>query len=133
MEAERSFYETRRAEYEFKLGNISEAYRLIDDAAHKTPGIFSVHVLRAEIYLDHGNKTVAFDEIKKMRAIVYRVSGSERFSNLRSLLEVEASYYAAKADYDTAKDIYRRKGVFTEKEAEDAIKQIEYDQAYRGR
>ena len=126
-----SFYEIRRAEYECKMGKMLEACRLIDEAHRKTLGIFDVHGLRAVIYLERGIKTVAFDVIKTMRGIVYQASGRDRLSHLRSLLEVEAAYNAAIGDYDTAKDFYRNDQVFTDKEADDAIKRLEYEQAYR--
>src|SRR5262249_25379838 len=51
----RSFYATRRAEYELRNENTSIACSLIDEAVRKTPGLFNVHALRAEIYLEHGN------------------------------------------------------------------------------
>jgi tetratricopeptide (TPR) repeat protein len=127
----RSFYTTRRAEYEFRLGHIDEACKLIDEAAQKTPGIFSVRALRATIYLERGNRTIAHDEILLMRNMVYRRDSYERLSNLRPLLQIEASYYAATGDYDQAKEIYRNTGVFTKLEADAAIKQFEIEQAYK--
>lgn len=129
-EGGRSFYETRRAEYEASIDNISEACKLIDDAVRKTPGIFHIHALRSEVYLERGNKSVALEEIKNMRRIVYSKAGGERLSNLRSLLEAEASYYCAQRNYDSAKTIYRKKGVFTESETLEAIKRIETEQAF---
>jgi Flp pilus assembly protein TadD len=125
----RSFYTTRRAEYEYKAGNLNQACKLVDEAAEKTPHIFNVHALRAEIYLNRGNKTVAFDEIGIMKNIVYR--GSERRSNLRSLLESEALYYIATGEYAEAKRIYGTAGVFTKEETETAVKALEVDRAFR--
>jgi hypothetical protein len=129
----RSFYTTRRAEYEFKHGNILEACRLIDSAASKTPGIFDIHALRAKIYLERGIKTVVSDELEKMRRVVYRDSAGERRANLRPLLEIEASYLAANGDYEAAKKIYGRREVFTEEEAQAEIRNIDYEQALRRR
>jgi hypothetical protein len=97
----------------------------------KTPGIFNVHELRAKIYLDRGNRTVAHEEIFQMRSMVYRHSSYERLTNLRPLLEVEASYYAATGDYQKAKEIYGAAGVFTKPETDAAIRRIEIEQAYR--
>lgn len=129
----RSFYTTRRAEYELRHGNILEACRLIDAAASKTPGIFDVHALRANIYLERGIKTVVSDEIEKMRRVVYRESAGERRTNLRPLLEIEASYLAATGAYEAAKEIYKRRTVFTEDEANAEIRKIDYEQAMRKR
>jgi tetratricopeptide (TPR) repeat protein len=127
----RSFYTTRRAEYELKHGRIDEACHFIDAAALKTPGIFAVHALRAKIYLERGLKTVAKDEIEKIRRVVYRNQPGDRRSNLRALLEIEASYLAATGDYNAAKEIYGRRTVFTEEEAQVAIRTIDYEQAMR--
>ena len=124
----KSFYTTRRAEYELKNGHIREASRLIDDAVSKTPGIFAVHALRSQIYLEQGLKSIVSDEIQIMRTVVYRNKGGERRTNLRLLLEIESSYFAAIADYKNAKHIYGSRSVFTEKEAEEKIKALEYEQ-----
>jgi tetratricopeptide (TPR) repeat protein len=126
---DRSFYATRRAEYEYTHGNPSEAGRLIDEAADKTPDIFAVHALRAKIYLDRGIKSIAWEELEKMRRVVYRTAGGERRSNLRPLLEIEALYATSTGDYENAKSFFRTKGVFTDDEAQQAIKGIEYEQA----
>jgi len=130
----RSFYTTRRAEYELRHGRVDEACRLIDAAASKTPGIFDIHALRAEIYLDRGVKSVASDEIEKMKRVVYRDSpAGERRTNLRRLLEIEATYLATSGNYEAAKKIYGNRGVFTEKEAQAEIKNIDYEQAMKKR
>ena len=126
---DRSFYAARRAEDEFRHGSLAEASRLIDDASQKTPGIFSVLALRAKIYLDRGIKSVVWEEIEKMRNMVYRVVGGERRSNLRPLLEIEATYALSNGDYESAKNIYRTKGVFTDEEAQREIKDVEFQQA----
>jgi tetratricopeptide (TPR) repeat protein len=127
----RSFYTTRRAEYELKFGNVDDACKLIDGAVAKTPGIFNVHALRAQIYLDRGNKTIALDEVRVMRSMVFKDNSSDQLTNLRPLLEVEASYYAAVGDYEKAKEAYKRPEVFTSAEREAAIKRIEVEQAYK--
>jgi hypothetical protein len=100
-------------------------------AALKTPEIFNVHALRAEIYLERGNETIAHEEIRKMSEMVYRNASFDRLTNLRPLLEWEASYHAATGDYEKAKERYRNKGVFTDAEATAAIRRLEIEQAYR--
>lgn len=132
-ESGRSFYTTRRAEYELKQGNIPEASRMIDAAAEQTPGIFDVHALRARIYLERGIKSIAMEEIEKMRRVVYRESAGERRTNLRPLREIESSYFASTGDFQAAKKIYDDRNVFTEKEAQDAVRAIDYEQAIRQR
>jgi tetratricopeptide (TPR) repeat protein len=127
----RSFYATRRAQFEFRHGSITEACRLIDTAAQRTPAIFDVHLLRAQIYLERGIKAVVSDEIEKMRRVVYRESVGERRSNIRSFLEIEASYLAATGDFSGAKKIYENRSVFSQEEAQREIRIIEYEQAMR--
>src|SRR5262249_55091168 len=82
-EDERSFYTTRRAEYELRRGNLDTACKLIDEAVAQSPRIFNIHALRAEIYLERRNSSVALDELKKLHSIVYRDQTGERFTNLR--------------------------------------------------
>jgi tetratricopeptide (TPR) repeat protein len=129
----RSFYATRRAEYELRWGSVDAACKLIDEAVRQSPGIFNVHALRAEIYLERGNNATAWEEIRKMHDIVYRNSSGERLTNLRPYLVLEASYKAATGDFNGAKEIYRNKDVFTEQEGSAAVRQIEIEQAYRRR
>ena len=129
----RSFYTTRRAEYELKRGSVDVACKLIDEAVKQSPGIFNVHALRAEIYLERGNNTTTLEELKKLHAIVHRNTSGERFTNLRPYLVLEASYNAATGNFDGAKDIYRNRDVFTEEEALEAVRQLEIERAYRQR
>ena len=77
-----SFYKTRRAEYEWRTGNLSEACRIADEAIAKTPNLFSPHALRAQIYLDRGNRTVALDELKTMERMIGRPRTAEKRSEL---------------------------------------------------
>ena len=132
QEEGRSFYETRRAEYKLKYGSAREARALIDGAAAKTPGIFAIHALRAEIYLDAGIMSVVNEEIDRMRDLVYRVSRGERHTNLRQFLELQSSYFTAVGDYSKAKAIYERDAVFTKEEASENIRRIDHEQAIRG-
>jgi tetratricopeptide (TPR) repeat protein len=128
-EGGRSFYATRRAEYEWRARRFPEACRLIDEAAKRTPGLFNVHALRAEIYLDRGNKIIAWDEIKRMEDLVYRNLESERHTNLRTLLEIEASYYASNGEFDKAKEKYQMSGIFSEEEQQKANRNFDHQRA----
>ena len=65
--------------------------------------------------------------------ISYRNSSSERLTNLRQYLVLEASYKAATGDFNGAKEIYRNINVFTEQEGSAAVRQIEIEQAHRRR
>jgi Tfp pilus assembly protein PilF len=115
------------------MGSVDVACKLIDEAVKQSPGIFNVHALRAEIYLERGNNTTALEEIRRLHNIVYRNPSGERLTNLRPYLVLEASYKAATGDFDGAKDIYRNRNVFTEQEGSAAVRQLEIEQAYRRR
>jgi len=128
-----SFYSTRRAEYEWRQGNLGEARQLIDEAVDKTGKIFRVHLLRAEIYMDIGNKTVVLEEIETMDRMISRPNYADGRSNLRTVLQMRAQYLSSIGKFDDAKDLYRNNRVFTNDETAAAIKAIEYDQAYGGR
>jgi Flp pilus assembly protein TadD len=127
----RSFYTTRRAEYELRWGSLDEACKLIDDAVTQSPTIFNVHALRAQIYLERGNHSIAHDELKKLYAMVYRDKTGERLTNLRAYLVLEASYYAATGDFRRAKAIYTNRNVFTEQEGLAETRKLETEEAYK--
>ena len=69
----RSFYATRRAEYELRWGSVDDACKLIDEAVKQSPGNFNVHALRAEIYLERGNNATAWQEIRELHNIVSKL------------------------------------------------------------
>lgn len=127
----RSFYTTRRAEYELRWGNKDTAARLIDEAMRRSPWIFNVRALRAEIYLERGNYTVAREELDRLYGIVNKGTSGERLTNLRAYLVLRASYESATGNYQVAKQIYSNRDVFTEREGQEAIKRIEIEQSYR--
>jgi len=125
----RSFYTTRRAEFELHHGSIQEACKLIDIAVKQTPKIFGVHELRAKIYLERNIKNTARNEIDIMNKMVYRNNSGDRHTHARHLYEIEASYLAAIGDYESAKAKYGNRKLFTDNEALERIKIIEYEQA----
>ena len=127
----RSFFETRKAEHELRLGHVREARGWIDKASEKTSGLFDVIALRAEISLEGHDYPAAFKEIERLRAIVFSTKSGEKLWNLRPLLSLEASYFEATKDFDAAKRVYARRDVFTAQEERDAVKRIEYTQAMR--
>jgi len=124
--ADHSFFTARRAEFELKRGNLAEACNLIDLAAKRTPNIFSVHALRARIYLERGNRAVASEEIQRMQKIVDDPNTGSGRSGIRELLELKAEYLVASADYEGAKKVYETANVFTEDEKRKAVKDIDF-------
>ena len=130
-EVKRSFYETRRAQFEVKYGSQHKACELIDRAVNQTPNIFGVRALRAEIYLEAGIVGVVRDEIELMRGVVYQAEMGERRSNVRRFLEIECSYLVVIGEYERAREIYGNRRVFTEDEARAHIRQIDYEEGIR--
>jgi hypothetical protein len=66
-----------------------------------------------------------------MRGMVFKDSNSDQLTNLRPLLEIEASYHLAVGEYEKAKDAYRREDIFTIAERNAAIRRIEIEQSYK--
>ncbi len=125
----KSFYETRKAEYEFVSGNTADAAKLIDLASQKTPNIFDIRALRARIYLALNNKPIVAHEIEQMNKLVQRKSNEGR-TNLRPLIEVKAEYYVACRDFKAAKKAYDVPGIFDDDEKRRALKSIDVAEAY---
>jgi tetratricopeptide (TPR) repeat protein len=130
-EGGRSFFTTRRAEFEHLWGDNRLALSLIDEAVAKTPTIFEPWRLQAEILLKDGNKLKAFNAIQKMEEMVNARDPNERRTNYRLYLKTLAHYYEEVGRYDEAKAIYDDVGVFTEAERQAAVKQIETVQGFR--
>jgi tetratricopeptide (TPR) repeat protein len=125
----RSFYETRRAEYELARGRAVESSRLIDLALAKTPHLFNVHALRARILMARGNRTAVAEELQKMNYLVRRPTGEGK-SNLRALLDIQADYHAMCGDFTAARRVYDYQGVFDEKEKEQAMRRLDSAEGY---
>jgi tetratricopeptide (TPR) repeat protein len=130
-EGGRSFFTTRRAEFEHLWGDNRLALRLINEAIEKTPTIFEPRRLQAEIYLKDGNKLKAFEAIRKMEEMVNARDPSERRTNYRVYLEALAHYYVEIGRYAEAKSIYDDAGMFTETERESSVKEVETVQGFR--
>ncbi len=130
-ESGRSFFTTRRAEFEHLWGDNRLALRLIDEAIAKTPTIFEPRRLEAEILLKDGNKQKAFESIQKMQEKVNARDPNERRTNYRLYLKTLAHYYEELGQYAEAKAIYDDAGVFTEAERQAAVKQIETAQGFK--
>lgn len=126
----RSFFTTRRAEFEFLWGSNKEAVRLIDEAIAKTPTIFEPRRLHALIMLKDGNKTKAFETIKLMYEMVNARKPGERRTNFRAYLETNAQYLVETARYKEAKEIYDDLSIFTDSERKKAVREIEIAEAF---
>jgi hypothetical protein len=132
-ETGRSFFTTRKAEFEHLWGNNKEALDLINRAVRKTPNIFDTQRLKAEILLKDGNKTHAGEVINRMREIVNARDPRERKSNYRGFLVTESHYLQEIGQFEEAKQIYQDESVFTESERVTAMREIEITQSYRSR
>ncbi|WP_219761417.1 TIR domain-containing protein [Neoroseomonas alba] len=129
-ESGRSFYTTRRAEYEHLWGDNKKAAILIDQAAAKTPMIFEVRRLQAEIYLKAGNRSRADQAIQAMEKMMESREMYDRRWNYRLFLETKSHYLVEVGQYSEAKDLFSDPAYFTNEERERAIKDIEMAQAY---
>lgn len=127
----RSFFTTRRAEFEHLWGDNKKAAQLIDQAASKTPTIFDVRRLQAEIYLKAGNKNRADDAIQAMTRMMNDRDVFDRRRNYRAFLETRAHYLVEVGHYDEAKELFRDGAYFTPYERDSAIKDIEVTQAFK--
>ena len=131
-EAGRSFFTTRKAEFEHLWGNNKEALRLSEQAVSKTPNIFEPRRIYAKALLKDGNKLKARDQIDTMHGMVNARIPSERRSNYRPYLETYAEYLTEVGSYQDAKNIYDDHSIFTEDERIAAIRNIEIVQGFRG-
>lgn len=132
-EGGRSFYTTRKAEFEHLWGNNGEALRLIERAAKATPRIFDVRRLRAQILLKDGNTGEAWKEIEKLKEIVEVHSSSDRRSNYRLYVDAYAEYLETTGNYMGARQLYDGNSAFTAAEREARIKEIDMAEAYSKR
>jgi tetratricopeptide (TPR) repeat protein len=127
----KSFFTTRRAEFEHFWGNNRTALKLIEEAISRTPHIFEPRRLHVEILLKEGNRTKAYESIRFLDNKVNSRDPSERRSNYRLFLETYAHYLTEVGKYIEAKNLYDDASVFTEKERKEAVRQIEIVQGYK--
>ncbi|MBA4097646.1 MAG: hypothetical protein C0484_12880 [Rhodospirillum sp.] len=132
-EAGKSFFSTRKAEFEHLWGNNKLALKFIEKAVAKTPSIFEPRKLYAEILLKEGNKAKAFEVIQELERQVNSRDPGERRSNYRAYLEIHSHYLVEVGQFKEAKDLYDDTSVFTDAERKGAKKEIEVIQAYRSR
>lgn len=129
----RSFFTTRKAEFEHLWGNNKEALNLIQVAIKKTPTIFEPRRLYAEILLKDGNKAKALEAINTMQEIVNARDPDERRTNYRLFLITYSHYYVEVGMWKEAKDLFDDQGVFTEEERSAAVREIEIAQSFKAK
>ena len=127
----KSFFTTRRAEFEHIWGNNKIALKLIEEAVSRTPHIFEPRRLHVEILLKEGNRLKAYEVLRALGEQVNSRDPSERRSNYRSFLETSAHYLVEVGQYKEAKDLYGDASVFTEEERKKAVREIEIVQGYK--
>lgn len=132
-EGGRSFFTTRKAEFEHLFGDNNKALNLIEVAINKTPTIFEPRRLHAEILLKNGNKVKALETINIMRDIVNSRDPNERRASYRPYLETYAHYLTEIGNYKKAKEIYDDTLAFTNEDRIQAVREIEVVQGYRSR
>jgi hypothetical protein len=129
-EGGKSFFTTRKAEYEHLWGDNKKALNLIAAAVRKTPNIFEVRRLETQMLLKDGNRVKAGKIVALMKNIVNARNPSERRSNYRSYLETQADYLVEVGKFKEAKDIFEDQSVFTGDERNAAVREIEITQGY---
>ena len=129
-EGGRSFYTTRRAEFEHLWGDNKKAARLIDEAAKKTPTIFEVRRLQTEIYLKEGNASRAGEALQVISKMMEDREVHDRRSNYRIFLETKAHYLVDVGRFSEAKALFDDISYFTVEERDRAVKDIEISQAH---
>ncbi|SNB83255.1 MULTISPECIES: toll/interleukin-1 receptor domain-containing protein [unclassified Agrobacterium] len=132
-EGGKSFYTTRRAEFEHLWGSNKEALRLIELAIKKTPRLFEPQRIYAEILLKDGNKIRASSVIDGMREMVNARDVEDSRTNYRAYLVTYSHYLIEIGEWEQAKNVYEDINIFSDKEREAAIKEIEVTQGYSSR
>ena len=133
-EGGRSFFTTRRAEFEHLWGDNREAERLIERAVKRTPSLFEPRRIHANILLKAGNIVKAKNVIDDMKRMVEsRRPNDERRSNYRLYLETWARYLTEVGQYEEARQVFEDRRVFTEEEAEREVRDIKIAEGYRSR
>lgn len=119
-----SFFSTRKAEHEFRKGSKARAADLIAEAVKKTPRIFEVRRLEAEINLDLGNKTKAASAVQAMEQIVNDRDIYDRRSNYPIFLKTKAHYLAETGQHDAAMALLKEDDYFSRDEQEKLLGEI---------
>jgi tetratricopeptide (TPR) repeat protein len=126
----RSFYTTRKAEFEYVSGNYSGAASFIRKAIEKTPTLFEPRRIYAEILLKQGNKSKALEVIDVMKNMVAERENSDRRTNYRLYLEVLSKYHLETGNFSEARAVFQDSTVFTQIEAAGFIKKIDIAESF---
>lgn len=130
-EAGRSFFATRKAEFEHLWGDNRLALEQIKSAVAKTPTIFEPQRLYAEILLKQGNMAKAYEVIQKMKGMVNARDPSERRTNYRGYLTTYARYLTEVELYEDAKEVFKDTESFTAEERSQGIREVEMVQGFK--
>ncbi|MYD98227.1 MAG: hypothetical protein F4X98_12710 [Gammaproteobacteria bacterium] len=132
-EGGRSFYTTRRAEFEHLCGDNEKATELIEKAVEMTPGLFEPRRLHAEILLKAGNLVKARDVMSTMETMVNSRSPDDGRGNLRQYLQTKAHYLTEMGRYTEAKSVFSNNRVFTKEEREAEVREVGLVEGFRMR
>ena len=130
-ESGRSFFSTRKAEFEHLWGDNKIALKLIQEAVQKTPRIFEPQRLYAEILIKEGQLARANDVLRKMRDMVDVRDPNERKSNYGLYLKTRVIYLTEVGAFDEAKKMINDQNVFTRDEIENEIRRIDVVQGFK--
>ena len=98
----RSFYTTRRAEFELRYGDNKKALLLIEEAVRKTPRLFEPRRLKAEILMKARDMPGVWQVLRQMREMVGSGDPNQRRTNYRTYLEIRACYLTETGAYEAA-------------------------------
>ena len=132
-EGGRSFYTTRRAEFEHLCGDNSVAMDLIERAVKRTPKLFEPRRLHAEILMRAGNFAKASEVIGTMERMVNSWNPDEGRGSIRQYLQTKAHYLREVGRFDEAGAVFSDSRIFTEEEREAELRTIGIVQGFRTR
>ena len=132
-EGGRSFYTTRRAEFEHLCGDNGKALVLIESAVKRTPKLFEPRRLHAEILLKAGNLAKASEVIGTMERMVNSRDPDEGRGSIRQYLQTKAHYLTEIGSYEEARTVFSDGRIFTKEEREAEIRNIGIVQGFRTR
>lgn len=127
----RSFFETRSAEYYLALGRVHDAEKWINKAVLKTANIFDVQAIKAKIALSKGSISTAADAIKIMERLVRRTNQQDGRRHLRNFFDIKRDYLIEVDRFDDARKQVEVQGVYADDERVAELKLIDNAEAYR--
>lgn len=125
----RSFFTTRKAEYEYLNDKLPSALKLVDSAINKTPTIFEPYKIKARILLRLGDIVKAKEAIDRMKEIVSHNDQDERRSYYREYIVTLVDYLIATGQFGEARKSITDDGVFSTEERLEQLKGIDLSEA----